>query len=70
MIWEFIHNAVAHPLLAFSFNARWAVRFHDWTSKKAWPTPESPVRDNYEWSRENPPEPDELRPAREREMER
>jgi len=34
--WEFLHNAVAHPLLALSFNATWAVRFHDWTAERAW----------------------------------
>lgn len=36
-MWCFIHNAVAHPLLAITGNARWAEGFHDWTAEKAWP---------------------------------
>lgn len=28
----FIHNVIVHPLLALTFRARWAVRFHDWTA--------------------------------------
>jgi len=33
-IWSFIHNCVAHPLLFFSVNSNWAVRFHDFSSVK------------------------------------
>lgn len=29
---RFLHNVVAHPLLFFTNDARWAIRFHDWTS--------------------------------------
>ena len=36
--WRIIHNAVAHPLLAFE--GEWAERFHDWTAEKAWPKQE------------------------------
>jgi hypothetical protein len=36
-MWAFIHNAVAHPLLAITRSAGWAVVFHDWTAAKAWP---------------------------------
>jgi len=35
--WAFIHNLVAHPLLALTGGARWADRFHDYTAGKAWP---------------------------------
>jgi hypothetical protein len=34
--WEFIHNTVAHPLMALTLNSRWSVRFHDWTGVMAW----------------------------------
>lgn len=30
--WFFVHNVIAHPLLAFG--TRWADRFHDWTADK------------------------------------
>ena len=35
--WRFVHNAVAHPLMALSFGARWSDRFHDWTYEQGWP---------------------------------
>lgn len=42
-IWEFIHNAVAHPLMAFSGNSVWSNTFHDYTANKAFPRkPETP----------------------------
>lgn len=31
--WWFVHNAVAHPLLAIG-PFEWAMRFHDWTATK------------------------------------
>lgn len=34
--WEFIHNLLAHPLLAVTMNSAWALQFHDWTASKAW----------------------------------
>lgn len=30
--WTFIHNVIAHPLLAL--NTRWSHRFHDWTANR------------------------------------
>lgn len=33
-VWTFIHNAVAHPMIAFPYRPRWAVRFHDWTAER------------------------------------
>lgn len=33
--WAFLHNALAHPLMAFSGNSGWANRFHDYTAEKA-----------------------------------
>lgn len=33
--WMFIHNVIAHPLMALSFYSKWADNFHDWTAKKA-----------------------------------
>lgn len=35
--WAFLHDAVCHPLMALTNWAGWAVRFHDWTSHRAWP---------------------------------
>lgn len=33
----FVHHCIAHPLLFWSRDARWAVRFHDWTAALAFP---------------------------------
>lgn len=35
--WAFIHDAIAHPLMALSGYAAWALRFHNYTSHRAWP---------------------------------
>lgn len=35
--WSFIHDAVAHPLLALTRYSAPAQRFHNWTSQLAWP---------------------------------
>lgn len=35
--WAVVHDVLAHPLLALTGYAKFAVRFHDWTSSKAWP---------------------------------
>ncbi len=32
--WGAVHNAVAHPLLALTFGARWANRFHNQTAER------------------------------------
>lgn len=37
VVWAFIHNCVAHPLLFWSGDARWAVRLHDHSARSAWP---------------------------------
>lgn len=34
MLWRFLHNCVAHPLLFIANDARWAVHFHDYTSDR------------------------------------
>jgi hypothetical protein len=36
-LWAFIHDAICHPLVAITRYAGWAVRFHDYTSRLAWP---------------------------------
>lgn len=28
---EFVHQCISHPLLFFTGEARWVVRFHDWS---------------------------------------
>uniref|UniRef100_A0AAU6VYQ4 Uncharacterized protein n=2 Tax=unclassified bacterial viruses TaxID=12333 RepID=A0AAU6VYQ4_9VIRU len=35
--WAFIHDAVAHPLMALTFYCGLSLRFHNYTSHKAWP---------------------------------
>ncbi|PZP92639.1 MAG: hypothetical protein DI587_31270 [Variovorax paradoxus] len=42
MGWALLHDLVAHPLMALTMWSRPALRFHDWTSRRAWPrsTPE------------------------------
>lgn len=37
LLWAVLHDAVAHPVLALSGYSQWAMRFHDFTSRKAWP---------------------------------
>lgn len=37
-LWCLVHDGAAHPLLVLTGYCRWAVRFHDWTSWKAWPS--------------------------------
>lgn len=36
-LWAFVHDGLAHPLMAITLWSRWTLRFHDWTSRKAWP---------------------------------
>jgi len=36
-LWAFVHDAIAHPLVAITRYAGWAVKFHDYTSRRAWP---------------------------------
>ena len=36
-LWAFVHDAIAHPLVAVTRYADWSVRFHDYTSRRAWP---------------------------------
>lgn len=35
--WAFVHDAIAHPLVAITRYANFAIRFHDYTSQRAWP---------------------------------
>ncbi|KFA89326.1 hypothetical protein [Archangium violaceum] len=35
--WHVVHNALAHPFLLV-LPARWGIRFHDYTAKKAYPS--------------------------------
>ena len=38
--WSFIHNAVIHPVMAFS-KSKLVDKAHDWTAAAAWPKPET-----------------------------
>lgn len=35
--WAFVHDCIAHPLMALTGYAAWALRFHNYTSHRAWP---------------------------------
>lgn len=35
--WALVHDAIAHPLMALTGYCGLAMRFHDYTSHKAWP---------------------------------
>jgi len=35
--WAFIHDALAHPLMALTGYSGWALAFHNYTSRRAWP---------------------------------
>jgi hypothetical protein len=35
--WAFLHDALAHPLMAFTGYCRWSLAFHNFTSRRAWP---------------------------------
>lgn len=36
-VWAAVHDLVAHPLMVLTWYSRAALRFHDWTSRRAWP---------------------------------
>lgn len=36
ILFDFLHNCVAHPILFFTMNSKWANWFHDWTAEKAY----------------------------------
>ena len=38
--WAVVHDAIAGCAMALSGYSAWAVRFHDWTSMRAWPRAE------------------------------
>jgi hypothetical protein len=35
--WAVAHDLIAHPLMALSGYSAWSLRFHNWTSRRAWP---------------------------------
>ena len=37
LLWAFVHDLIAHPFMAITFWSKPALKFHDWTSNKAWP---------------------------------
>ena len=37
LLWALVHDGLAHPLMALTGWSKWSLRFHDWTSHKAWP---------------------------------
>lgn len=39
--WAFVHDVIAHPFSALTLYSSPSVRFHNWTSEKAWPRKKS-----------------------------
>lgn len=37
LCWALIHDGLAHLLMALTGYSKWSLRFHDYTSHKAWP---------------------------------
>ena len=37
LLWGLLHDGLAHPLMAITGYSRMSLRFHTWTSRKAWP---------------------------------
>jgi hypothetical protein len=37
LLYAVLHDLISHPLLVISFYSEWSIRFHNWTSRKAWP---------------------------------
>jgi uncharacterized membrane protein len=42
-VWAMFHDMVAHPLMGVTLYAGWTVRFHNFTSQRAWSQPRSPT---------------------------
>lgn len=51
LLWAVVHDALAHPLMALTGYCAASLRFHDWTSHRAWPRQEpEPKLENMELS--------------------
>ncbi|MDN7825128.1 hypothetical protein QZN01_20970 [Burkholderia cenocepacia] len=37
LLWALVHDGIAHPLMALTNFSRLSLRFHDYTSSRAWP---------------------------------
>jgi hypothetical protein len=37
LFWAVVHDLIAHPLMALTGYSKVSLRFHDWTSRYAWP---------------------------------
>lgn len=37
LLWAIVHDGLAHPLMVLTGYCKAALRFHDWTSHRAWP---------------------------------
>jgi hypothetical protein len=49
-LWAWLHDAIAHPLMALFGWCDWSIRLHDWTSHKAWPRGEDELLSVMVWS--------------------
>lgn len=42
-VWAAIHDLLAHPFMVLTLYSRLSLRFHDFTSHRAWPRPVRPA---------------------------
>lgn len=42
-LWAFVHDLIAHPLMAITNWSALSLRFHDYTSHRAWPRETYPL---------------------------
>jgi len=48
--WALLHDLIAHPFMALTNWSSLSLRFHDWTSNKAWPRL-TPTGKQWVWER-------------------
>lgn len=34
--WAIVHDLIAHPIMALTLYSKISIKFHNWTSRKAW----------------------------------
>jgi hypothetical protein len=55
LFWAFVHDLIAHGAMAIFFWAEWTLRFHNWTSEKAWPRKSKGQAVEGKWKEIGPP---------------
>lgn len=44
--WAIMHDLLAHPLMVITGYSQWSLRFHNFTSLKAWPRCPRPLAED------------------------